>query len=132
MFTARTAHLKSGLPTRSASASSASSAGRPRRISATTRWNSAAAGWAISFATVSSDCRKLCPARSDDAMIVRTSGSCSRSLSARRFRALAEKQRRERAADAATASARSQLPEQRGAEHPEDEGPDSRSDDELA
>ena len=50
MFTARTAHLKSALPTRSASASSASSALRPRRISATTRWNSVAAGCAISFA----------------------------------------------------------------------------------
>ncbi len=83
MLTARTAHLKSALPTRSASASSASSDGRPSRISATTRWNSEAAGWAISLATASSDCRKLCPARRDDAMMVSTSGSCSLSLSAR-------------------------------------------------
>ena len=79
--------MKSALPTRSASASSASSALRPRRTSATTRWNSVAAGCAISFATVSSACRKLCPARSELAMIVRTSGSCSRSFSARRFSA---------------------------------------------
>jgi hypothetical protein len=59
MFTARTAHLKSALPTRSERASRASSAPRPRRISATTRWNSVAAGCAISFAVVSSAWRKL-------------------------------------------------------------------------
>jgi hypothetical protein len=35
------------------------------------------------LATVSRDCRKLWPARSDDAMIVKTSGSCSRRRSAR-------------------------------------------------
>ena len=86
MFTARTAHLKSALPTRSASAPSASSALRPSRISATTRWNSVAAGCAISFAVVSSAWRKLWPARSELAMIVSTSGSCSRSFSARRPR----------------------------------------------
>ena len=45
MFTASTAQRKSGLPTLIASASSASSVGRPSRISDTSRWNSVAAGW---------------------------------------------------------------------------------------
>ena len=83
MFTARTAQRKSGLPTRIASASRASSVGRPSLISETTRWNSVAAGCGISRATVSSACMKLWPARRELAMIVSTSGSCSRSFSVR-------------------------------------------------
>ena len=69
---------------------------RPSRISATTRWNSVAAGCVISRATVSSDCMKQCPARSELAMIVSTSGSCSRSFSARLLQRHPQGERRDR------------------------------------
>ena len=75
---------------------------------------------------------KLWPARSELAMIVRTSGSCSRIFSARLLQRRAQRDRGRDAADGADQQRQERAPQERRAEHAADEDGHDRQHHELA